>query len=457
MPCYWHCQNNNLINNFSTEKHMMRSSIFLAAALAVTGGLAPVSASADALADFYKGKRIQIIVGSGPGGGYDTYARLLTRHMGRHIPGNPGFLVKNMEGAGSIVATNFVANVAPKDGTVIAGIQRNAAMVEIMGQKGPQFKAGELNWLGSLANEAGACAIAKRTGIQSFDDVFKRVFVMGATGPNDTEINPALMNNTLGSKFKLIKGYPSTPPVHLAIARGEVDGICQSWASLSEQGAPGLKSGELIPIVQLSLKPVPELSAKGVPLIFDYIKEGNLAPGMTVDEVQNYFRLMMGVRVMGRPFAMAPGVPEDRVKAMRAAFVATAEDEKFKAEAAKQRRDVELVTGEEIQEIVAGMAKTPKDQLAKLDDLLKFKGVTETAKVELPTHTGKVTKVDGGGRTIAIDANGKEVSTGVSGSRTKVFIAGKADKRDSIMVGMTCTIELPMEGAKEATKVDCKN
>jgi len=119
------------------------------------------------------------------------------------------FITKNMDGAGSIVVMNFVANVAPKDGTVIAALQRNLALVQIMGQKGPRFKAQEINWLGSLANEAGVCAIAKRTGVKSFEDAFTREFVMGGTGPNDTEIQPALLNNTLGTKLKLIKGMPS--------------------------------------------------------------------------------------------------------------------------------------------------------------------------------------------------------------------------------------------------------
>ncbi len=435
----------------------MRFRYLMAAALtAAAGSLAVTPAFADAVADFYKGKRIQIIVGSGSGGGYDTYARLLARHYGRFIPGHPGFVVRNMDGAGSIVATNFVANVAPKDGTVIAGMQRNATMVEIMGQKGPKFKSAELNWLGSLADEAGACAIAKRSGIKSFEDVFTHSFNMGGTGPNDTEINPALINNVLGAKFRLIKGYPSTPPVHLAIQRGEVDGVCQSWASLSEQGGPGIRSGALIPIVQLTIKPVPELTKMGVPVIFDFIKPEHLQGGMSAEEAANYFKLVMGVRVMGRPFALAGGVPADRVKALKAAFIATAKDAKFKAEADKMHRDVELVTGDEIQAIVADMARTPKEQLAKLDDLLKFKGVSETAKVELPTHTGKVTKTGEGGRSVTVNAGGKAISTGISGSRTKVTVDGKAAKRDAIKEGMTCTVTLPSPGAKEAMKVDCK-
>lgn len=430
-------------------------SVSLALGLAL--GLGAAEAKADAVADFYKGKRIQLLVGSGPGGGYDTYARLLARHMGNHIPGRPSFVVQNMDGAGSIVMLNFVANVAPKDGTVIAGLQRNAPMVQIMGGSGPQFRSEELNWLGSLADEAGACAIAARTGARGFDDVLRTSFIVGGTGPNDTEINPAIINNLLGGQFRLIRGYPSTPPVHLAIARGEVDGICQSWASLKEQGSAGFADGSLVPIVQLSMRPVPELSAMGVPLVYDFITPDRIPAGMTVDEVRNYFDLVMGVRVMGRPFAMAPGIPADRVAAMRAAFIATAKDPAFLAEAERQRRDIDLVTGEEIDQVITTMVNTPRERLARLDDLLKFQGPTQQAKVELIEHTGPVTAVEGGARSLTVDVSGTARSAGISGSRTKVTINGADADRGAIQVGMTCTIALATPDANEASEIHCKN
>ncbi|HEX9808389.1 MAG TPA: hypothetical protein VGC25_02130, partial [Alphaproteobacteria bacterium] len=152
----------------------------------LASSLTAFSASADAVSDFYKGKRIQVIVGSGPGGGYDLYARMMTRHMGSYIPGKPGFIVKNMDGAGSIVAANFIYNVAPQDGTVIGALQRNAPIVQIMGQEGPKFESVKFNWLGSFNNEAGIIAVAKRTGITSFEQLFEKEAVFGTTGPNDT-------------------------------------------------------------------------------------------------------------------------------------------------------------------------------------------------------------------------------------------------------------------------------
>ncbi|MCH9053489.1 MAG: hypothetical protein IIA72_20930 [Proteobacteria bacterium] len=430
-------------------------SMALAGALVL--GLAATPAVAGAVADFYKGKRITMYVGSSPGGGYDTYARLITRHIGRFIPGNPKFTVKNKVGAGSIVVANFIYNVAPQDGSVMVSLQRNLPLVEIMGgQTGVKFESSKFQWLGSLANEAGVCAVDKRTGITSFDEIFTKPVLMAGTGPNDTEITPALLNNTLNTKFQLIKGYPSTPPAHLAIQRGEVDGICQSWSSFKAIAGSYYTDGNMIPILQLSLKKHPELTKLGVPLVFEYITKEHVAPGLKVEDVTSYFRLLMAAKAMGRPFAVGPGVPADRVKALRAAFEAMAKDPKFLADAKKQRREVNLVTGAEIQEIIKLMAATPRSVLDKLDGLMKFRGKAKMAKVEMLVHTGKVTKTKKGGRRILIDYKGKEVTAKVSGSRTKVTLDGKKAKRKKIKAGMTCTFTYPGVGM-EATKVDCKS
>ncbi len=408
-------------------------------------------------AEFYQGKRIKIIVGSGPGGGYDTYARLIGRHMGRHIPGKPSFLVQNKQGAGSIVAMNFVQNVLPKDGSVIAGIQRNIALVQIMGEKLAKFDVGKINWLGSLADEAGLCALATRTGVKigDFGAAFKREFMMAGLGPNDTEMQPALFNNALGTKFKLIKGYPGTPEAHLAIQRGEVDGICQSWSSFKRVSGKYYTDGNIRPIVQLSLKPHPELAKLGVPMVFDYITKDRVRGGLSPEDVKNYLLLVFAAKAMGRPFAMAEGVPAQRVKIVRTAFNAMAKDKIFLADAKKQKREVTLATGEEIQKIVAKMASTPKSKLARLDDLLKFKGQVKKITFKMAKHTGKVTATKRGGRRIFISYKGKKVKAKVSGSRTKVTINGKKAKRKAIKVGMTCTFTYPSPGS-EAKKVDCK-
>jgi tripartite-type tricarboxylate transporter receptor subunit TctC len=428
-----------------------------AIALAVAGVMAGTTglAKADPIADFYKGKRIQVIVGSGPGGGYDTYARMMGRHMGQYIPGKPGFLVKNMVGAGSIVAANFVYTVAPKNGTVIAGLQRNAPIVQIMGQKGPTFEAVKFNWLGSFNNEVGIIAVAKSTGITNLKQLYEKTAVFGSTGPNDTEFYPALLNNTLGVKVKLIKGYPSTPQVHLAMERGEVDAISQSWASFSVQSQL-YKDGKINLLAQVSLKGLPELDKMGVPLIQSFVTKDRLGPGYTIDEVNAIYRLLLATKTMGRPFALGPGVPKDRVAAMRAAFNKTASDKGFVAEANKLGRELSLVTGDEIQDIVVKMAAAPKSTLAKMETVSQFKGKAEKAKVELAKHTGKVTASKEGGRQIVIDYKGKNVMAKVSGSRTKITVDGKSAKRKAVKVGMTCTFTYPAPG-EEAKNIDCKS
>lgn len=428
------------------------ASTALAAGLAVsvTG-----AAKADAVADFFKGKRITIIVGSGAGGGYDVYARLAARHWGRLIPGNPGLLTKNMTGASSIVAANYVVNVAPKDGTTIMALQREIALVQMMGQSGPKFKSQDLHWLGSMASEAGVCAIATRTGIKSFNEIFERQFVFGGTGPNITEFHPAMLNNLMAAKNKLIKGYPSTPPIHLAIERGEVDGICQSWASFSEQSTKMLKTGEIKPLVQMAIRPDPEMQKRGIPMFADFVNEKHLSPGQTVADVQNYFRMILASGVMGRPYAYAPEVPADRVKAVRASFVAMTKDKTFMDEAKKQRRDVELVTGEEIADIIKSIAATSPEKLKLLDEHIKFKGQVAQTTFKMARHTGKVTKVEGKGREITIDYNGKPALAKISGSGTKITVGGKKAGRGDVKVGMTCTFVYP-EAGMQAEEVLCK-
>jgi tripartite-type tricarboxylate transporter receptor subunit TctC len=284
-----------------------------------------LGASAAAAADpeierFYQGKRVQVIVGSGAGGGYDNYARQAARHLGRFIPGAPVFVVQNMPGAGGVVGANFVANVAPKDGTVIAATQREVPLIQLMGQQGPRFKANELQWLASLSSEAGVCAIATRTGVQTFEEALRRPLVFGGTGPNITEFHPAMLNNLMGARFRLVKGYTATQPVHLAIQGGEVDGICQSWASYKPQGDSLAQQNLIRPIVQMSLRPDPEMTKLGLPLIFDVIKDSNVAKGFTAEQVKSYFTLLIATGFAGRPFFVAPEVPRERVAALRDAF-----------------------------------------------------------------------------------------------------------------------------------------
>jgi len=418
---------------------ILRNAASAAVATVVSFGFFTGAAAADDVESFYKGKRVKIIVGSGAGGGYDTYARLVGRHLGKHVPGNPTFITQNMNGAASIVATNFIVNVAPRDGSVIGGIQREIALVQLTGRKGPKYRAEEIQWLGSLAKEAGVCAVATRTGVKSFSDAYKKQYAMGGLGQNVSEFWPALFNNLIATKFRLIRGYPGSPQIHLAIERGELDGVCQSWASFKELSGPFLAAGKILPLVQVSLQPDPEMQKLGVPILADLLTADNLAKGQNVEDVRTFFKLTMVPGIMGRPFMMAPGVSKAKVEAMRKGFVAMVKDPAFLKDAKRLRREIELVTGEEIQALVTDIAKVPQTKLAALDGYFKFKGKVEKVVLEIVKHSGKVVATKRDGRRIVIDYGGKKMNADVSGSNTKVTVDGKKAKRKAVKVGMNCT------------------
>jgi len=427
----------------------------VSAALVGVGSFAG-SVAADDVASFYKGKRMKMIVASGAGGGYDTYGRLVARHIGKHIPGNPTMIVTNRTGAGGIIGANYVANIAPKDGSIIGGLQRSAPLVQLMGSKGPKFKAAELIWLGSLAKEAGVCALATRTGVKRLEGTFKKQFTMGGTGPNSTEFWPALFRNTMGSQFKLIRGYPATPQIHMAIAKGELDGVCQSWASFKVQAREMLENKTITPLVQISLYPDKEMNALGVPLLSDYLSKENLAKGIALEDAELYFKLTVIPPIMGRPFAMAPGIPKARAEAVKVAFAAMTKDAEFLADAKRLKRDIEYVSGDEIQKILTELSAVPQAKMAALKDMFKFTGPVEKVVLPIIVEAGKVIKIQRKGRRITIDYKGKKRRANVSGSKTALTVNGKKAKRKAIKMGMTC--EFHYYGNKTtAKKMICKD
>ena len=322
---------------------------------------------------FYAGKRIQIIVGSGAGGGYDNYARQVSRYLGRFLPGNPSFVVQNMPGAGGVVAANYVANLAPKDGTFIGAGQREVPLIQLMGQQGPRFKTQDLQWLGSLSSEPGVCAVATRKAVNSVEDFIKTPLVIGGTGPNITEFLPALMNNLMGTHFKLVKGYVTTMDVHLAISRGEADAICQSWASYKPQGADLIAHDAIKPVLQANLRPEPEMTKRGIPMIFDLIQPQTVAKGYSVDDVKAYFKLLISTGYAGRPFFVAPEVPGPRAAQLRQAFARMATDPEFIAEAIAQQRDLDFVSGEDLQKVMAEMAESPPKIISTIEGLMQYR------------------------------------------------------------------------------------
>jgi len=322
----------------------------------IVAGVLVGAARADEVADFYKGKTILMTVGSDAGGGYDIYARLIARHLGRHVPGNPAVVVQTRSGAASVQATNYVYGVAPQDGTVILAPNRTAAFAQLLGQYGTRYEATRLNWLGSMNNEVGVIEISRMTAVKTIEDARKVQVTFGSTAAgSDGDIYPTLMNNTLGTRFRIVRGYASSAAVDLAIERGEVEAQSDSYSSVAKR-YPDWRQRLNIP-VQLSLTRHPELPE--VPLVTDFIRPEFIAPGLSVDEVGTAWRIMLIQKIMGRPFAVGPKVPPERVKALRAAFDSVLRDAALRAEAERGRNEIIAVGGDDIQAMLSEVGSAP--------------------------------------------------------------------------------------------------
>lgn len=324
---------------------------FAAAALAAGG------AAAQDPAAFYKGRQITMIVGSSPGGGYDTYARMIARHMGRHVPGNPGFVVQNMPGAGSNVAANYVYNVAPKDGTVIAAIQSGVVLEPLLGKTPIKHDPSKSFYLGSANDDIYICIARADAPVQKFDDAFTREMVMAASQSSSTSDYPAVINAVLGTRFRVVTGYTGSREISLAIERGEAHGACGlAWPSISVTQPGWFDTGRMRVILQTHRTGHPDLNAKGVPLAHTHAK---------TDDERAMLDLFFSQSSFGRPFLIAPDVPAYRAQALRKAFTATVSDLELRAEAAKARLDVVPVLGEELQALVAKIYASPPAIIAR--------------------------------------------------------------------------------------------
>ncbi|HEX4041994.1 MAG TPA: tripartite tricarboxylate transporter substrate-binding protein [Xanthobacteraceae bacterium] len=319
-------------------------------ALAALAMLPMPAAKAQDAAQFYAGKSIDLEIGYSVGGGYDLYARLVAQHLGDHIPGHPTIVPRNMEGAASLRLANYLYAAAPRDGTAIGAISRGAAFDPLLNENGAQFDASKFSWIGSANNEVSVCVALQSSGITSFNDVLTKPLTIGATGVgDDTYQFPALMNAELGTKFKIVTGYPGGNDITLALERGEVQGRCGwSWSSIVATRMNWITDKKIVVLVQMSLSKHPDLP--DVPLIMDLAK---------TDEQRQIFKLIFARQVMGRPFAAPPGVPADRLAVLRRAFADTMKDKAFLADAEKRKFEINPVSGEEIQALVHEVYQTP--------------------------------------------------------------------------------------------------
>ena len=329
-------------------------SIFCAALVGPAYGATP----------YYEGKTIRVIVGFSAGGGFDTYSRLIARHLAKHIPGSPSIVVENMTGAASLVAANHVYNVAKPDGLTILNFHGNQVINQILGKSGIEFDARRFEYIGIPTQDNVACAFHKSSGITTFDALrnAKTSVKFGGVAPGDTTYNTAkLLIAALKLPIQLVSGYKGTAEVRLAAESGEVAGGCWQWESIKSIWRQGLDSGNVFIVLQVNPKPHPELPK--VANAIDYapnenskllLKYGGHDPAMIT-----------------RPYTLGPGTPKDRVQLLRKAFVETLKDADFLADAKKSRLDTDPLTGEEIQKIVAALFKMDQGLVNQLKEILK--------------------------------------------------------------------------------------
>ena len=321
--------------------------------------LAATCAQAQSVADFYRGKTVNVLIGVGVGGEYDLQARLVARHIGKHIPGNPLVVPQNMTGAGGIKMANYLFTQAVRDGTNIGMLGNNFPATQAVGGQGVQYDAVKFLWLGSMAAVVETMAVWHTAGVQTVDDLRRKEIIAGATGRGAiTYIYPSMMNEFLGTRFKIVTGYQGGNEVSFAMERGEVQARNNTWSSWKATKAAWLEEKKITVLVQAGPR-APDLDAPSVEEL-----------ARNADDRKIIALVVSGTR-LGRPMATTPGVPDDRVAALRVAYRATMADPEFRAEAAKLNFAVAPVYGEDMQAIVEQLIATPKELAARAKHLME--------------------------------------------------------------------------------------
>jgi tripartite-type tricarboxylate transporter receptor subunit TctC len=324
--------------------------IFVATMWAVT------PTNAQSVAEFYAGKQITLIVGASAGGGYDTQARLVARHLGKHVPGNPTILVQNMPGAGSLTATNYIENAAAKDGSVLALVMRSMLLIKNWSPASVRFDLGHLNWIGSINSEVAVAAAWHTAPHKTVKDLFEKELIVGGTTGVDPETTPRLFNALLGTKFRIVNGYPGTTEIILAMERGEVQGIGDwSWSSMKAARPDWLRDRKITLLMQAALQKDPELP--DLPSALDFVKN---------DADRKVMELYLTQKTVARPLIAPPDIPVERLAALRAGFIALAKDKEFIADAQNARLEVAPISGEAVDKVISQITSASPETAERL-------------------------------------------------------------------------------------------
>lgn len=334
----------------------------LSVSLSVLTIVVPLPLAAQEAHAFYKGRQVSIIVGHQPGTGFDLYARTLARFMGGHIPGKPTMVVQNMTGASGLNSLNYIANIAPKDGSMFATMVFSAPFEPLMGEGKGMFDATKLLWIGNMDSSVSVFGVSRKSGVRTFDDLFNKEIIVGGTGRSGPLHQvPLALSRLLGVKIKVVTGYKGSASIKLAIQRGEIDGAAAiSLSTVKTQYSDLQSAGDFNLILQVGSEAHPDL--KNVPHVYSYAK--------TEDE-KRVFDLIFGVQGLGRAFMGPTGVPSDRAEALRAAFMETMVDEGLLSEAGKQKLDLRPQSGQAVEAFVKRVYSAPKSVVVQAREAVK--------------------------------------------------------------------------------------
>lgn len=350
-----------MTNGSMAQSHV----VGLAFGLIIAAGM---PAHAQTVEDFYRGKQITLLVGSGAGGGYDAFARVFARYVPRHIPGMPSIIIKNVPAAGGMAAANMLYANSDHEGLTIAAHTNGIAMDPLFGNTAAHFDARKFRWLGSIGKLQNICMTWHTSKVKTIAQARQtEITVAGAGATSNTVIVPKILNVLLGTKFKIIAGYEPGQGDAIAVEAGEVDGVCGlSWSTIKASRATWITGHNINVLVQMAIDKLPDLP--DTPTALDLV---------TDPTARRVLELILIRQEMGRPFAAPPGVPADRVEALRRAFDDTMKDPEFIAEAAKAQLDIEPLTGERIDDLLARTYSAPRDIIDRAAALVNPEGTAK--------------------------------------------------------------------------------